>query len=75
MVETKTFSIWAEGYQATGEHGGATWYGHARGVTFKDACISLFKTHPEGHLFDPERLTYWGCRLFDNEGSARASFG
>ncbi|WP_280633320.1 hypothetical protein [Paenibacillus polymyxa] len=23
----------------------------------------------------PERLTYWGCRLFDNHADAAVSFG
>lgn len=25
--------------------------------------------------FDPDRMTYWGCRLHDNEVAARATFG
>ena len=74
-AEMKIFVVWAEGYQATGESGGATCFGAAQGVTFKDACISFFKTRLDGHFFDPERLTYWGCRLFDSEGVARASYG
>ena len=26
-------------------------------------------------LFSKEKMTYWGCRLYDNEGDARESFG
>jgi hypothetical protein len=25
--------------------------------------------------FNPEALTYWGCKLFDNEADARKGFG
>lgn len=30
---------------------------------------------PDRWDYDPLRLTYWGCRLFNNETDARKSFG
>lgn len=31
--------------------------------------------NPDRWDYDPNNLTDWGCRLFDNEESARESFG
>lgn len=71
----KRFEIWAEGYAATGENGTANLFGTASGATFKDACDSFFRNREDAHYYDPQDLTYWGCRLFDNEAKARESFG
>ena len=71
-----TWQIWSEGYTATGESGRAMLHGAAKGRTFKDACVEFARTNLEFHrYFDPNRLTYWGCRLFDNGVAARRSFG
>lgn len=85
LVE-KQFTVWSEGYAATGEHGTATMMGTSSGLDFKDACVKLFKQLAEERptekerkeyerLFDPEKLTFWACKLFDNEEEARKSFG
>lgn len=71
----RRFSIWSEGYRATGENGTAVCRGSAEGETFKDACIAFFRGRGDASYFDPEHLTYWCCRLFDNEADARRSFG
>jgi hypothetical protein len=71
----KTFDIWAEGFRATGESGGATYFGTAEAPTFKDACILLFEGRTDRVYFDADRLTYWGCKLFDNETDAQKAFG
>lgn len=74
----KEFSVWAEGYVATGERAGAQLLGRASGRTFKDACIALFKkdsTLQGATYFSVVSLTYWGCQLFDNETDARKAFG
>lgn len=74
--ELKTYSIWAEGYRATGESGGASHVGSAQGKTFKKACDNLALTDkPFAAYYDSEAVTYWGCKLFDNETDARVSFG
>jgi hypothetical protein len=75
---TNTYSVWAEGYAATGERGGAQLLGRADGATFREACVNLFKSKHElqgGAYFDAANLTYWGCQLYDNETSARKAFG
>lgn len=70
----KTFEIWSEGYVATGERAGARLHGTATGEDFRSACIAYFKTNPSTS-FNAGTLTYWGCRLFDNEVDARKAYG
>jgi len=72
----KVYDIWAEGYACTGESGGATLVGRVCAETFQEAC-NKYATDNEGfkRLYDPERLTYWGCKLFDNRHDAQESFG
>ena len=73
----KTYEVWSEGYAATGESAGARFHGKFKGVTFRDAVESYINTlSPDSRKsFNGERLTYWGCRFFDNEQDARKSFG
>lgn len=66
------FNIWSEGYEATGNHSPATLHGTVKAETFKDACDSFFK---DDKLYDPENLTYYACRLYDNFEDARRTFG
>lgn len=69
------FEIWEEGYAATGNSGGAVCLGTFEGETFAKACKAQNKTRRDPSLFDEARLTYWGCRLFDNKEEAQRSFG
>ena len=70
------FEIWAEGFVDNGGRAGATMLGKANGKTFKDACKNRAERDAEfNRYFDEDRMTYWGCRLFDNEVDARKSFG
>lgn len=72
----KEFDIWSEGYVATGQSSGATLLGYAKGEDFVQACVNLAKQDREfASYFDKDRMTYWGCRLFDNSSDARKSFG
>jgi Zn/Cd-binding protein ZinT len=73
----RTYEVWSEGYAATGESAGARFHGKFKGATFKDAVESYINTlSPDSRKsFNGERLTYWGCRFFDNEQDARKSFG
>jgi hypothetical protein len=73
--QLKKFEIWAEGYQTTGQSSEACYFGNAYGADFKDACITFFSVRARPGWFNPERMTHWGCRLFDNEQDARRSFG
>lgn len=47
-------------------------YGVVWAKTFKEACDKYFKDDP---LYDAKNLTYWGCKLFNNEHDARKAFG
>lgn len=72
------YQIWSEGYAATGEYSNAQYHGTSEGDTFKEAVDNLLKTWDQkevGIYYNPDKLTYWGCRFFDNETDARKSFG
>jgi hypothetical protein len=71
------YPIWSEGYAATGERAGAMYHGMFRGQTFKEAVEKWKATLDPGSAatVDVEKLTMWGCRLFDNPEQARKSFG
>lgn len=77
----KKFDVWLEGYRATGEHGTAQLIGEGvEAETFPEACVKAMLDNNWGaadleKYYDKERNTYWGCRFFDNEKDARASFG
>lgn len=76
MDHLKSWHIWAEGHIATGTTGDAISLGTASGDSFKAACDSLAASNPSFACnYDPDRMTFWGCRLFDSENAARASFG
>lgn len=72
----KEYEIWSEGFVVMEGRGVAILHGYATGNDFKEACINYSKTNKEFEFyFDPERMTYWGCGLFDNETDARRNFG
>lgn len=68
------YQIWSEGYEATGNSSGADLLGEAEANDFASACSVLFEGSEHAKYFDKQRLTYWGCRLFDNEQDARKAF-
>lgn len=73
------FEVWSEGYAVTGGSGQAQLIGEVEAETFAEACQKATdRAKAEGKdygTFDPERLTLWGCRLFDNEADARRAYG
>lgn len=77
----KKYSLWREGYAATGQSSTATYLGEFEGSSFNDACDNWAKTLDEESLkyykpgTDERRPSYWACRIFDNEMDARKSFG
>lgn len=86
----RIYKIWVEGWQghvAQGEHGTAQFIGKVEADSFADALMKVryhknFHYAPlrgtllsEKNTFSLERLSDWGCRLFDNEQDARVSFG
>ena len=75
-ITVKTYEIFSEGYIATGGSSGHVYHGSSTGETFKEACINYAKTNKEfAEYFDENRMTYWGCRLFDNATDASKAFG
>ena len=72
----KKFDIWSEGFAATGENGEATFHGTISGEDFEDACCRFCSESEDfSGYFNQTSLTYWGCRLFDNEAEARSRYG
>lgn len=72
----KNYDIWSEGYRISGGSGRAHFHGSSKGEDFKDACINFAKIDKEfNQYFNQERMTFWGCRLFDNHSDAAQSFG
>lgn len=75
-MKTSEIEVWSEGYAATGERGEAVCHGVVKAASLREACDALAKRDRAFRAYyDPERMTFWGCRLFDNEESARRSFG
>lgn len=66
------YEIWREGYKTTSENDTAHWFGIFHGDSFKEVCDRALG---QTRYYNPETMTYWGCRLFDNEEDARKSFG
>lgn len=74
------FEVWMEGYRVTGNSSTAERLGSAKRDTFRDACDAVMQVkRGEGweinSFYDRGKLTYWGCKLFNNEAEARKSFG
>lgn len=69
----KEWEVWAEGYAATRERGGAVLLGVATAKTFKEACAKIKLSEPQ--CLDLEHLTYWACKLYDNKHEAQKAFG
>lgn len=73
----RKWSVWIEGYAATGGSGRATYQGEWPGETFTDACREWAKRSKcLGDFSVRDGLPrYWGCRMYDNESDARRAFG
>ena len=72
----KDWEVWSEGYTATGECGTAMFHGVDRAETFQQAIEAwLDEDISRWKLYNPDRLTFWGCKFYDNEKDARAFFG
>lgn len=75
--ELPIWTVWLEGYSATGQNSPAKLCGEYAAATFEEACRKWVATlHVEGQsYYNAENNAYWGCRFFDNEIDARKSFG
>lgn len=71
-----TYEIWSEGYECGEERGGAICHGRIEASSFREACDKLAERNEEFRRnYDQEDMTYWRCRLFDNQEDARKYFG
>lgn len=78
----RRFEIWMEGYEVTGNSAPHSFVGYAEAETFEEACYIALKEWRErlGRddlelYYDPQRNTFWGMRMFDNESDAAKLFG
>jgi hypothetical protein len=70
------WDIWSEGFVVTGEAGTAMKMAtRVRAATFEEAVRFAAERSHEPWLWDLDRMTYWGCRLYSTEHEARRSFG
>lgn len=71
------FDVWKEGFACTGQIATAELVGRMEADSFKAAVQKLYDelTPAARSDWDLERMTIWGCRLFDNEADARRGFG
>ena len=59
----KPFNIYSEEIKFYNDFVPAKFIGTGFGKTFEEAVHEYFSRNPS-HLFDPKRMTLWGCRLF-----------
>ena len=70
------FEIWSEGCIKGRLNLHAYYHGCAYGINFKDACINLAYLNSQFRgEFNSKELTFFNCRLFDNEKQARKKNG
>lgn len=80
--ELMQYHLWMEGYSITGNESKATYLGTFTATSFVEACKKWHESLPEesrkNYLLSISAngtVTYWSCRIFDNELDARKSFG
>lgn len=78
--ELREYEVWSEGYLCSGMEGipaTAQFHGKSRATSFKEACDKWAETlTPDSKsCYDRDRLSFWGCRLYDNETDARKFLG
>lgn len=71
----KPYTVWMEGFAATGQNSRASLVGTVEATSFQEACEKLYETATDKSYWNKEKTAIWGCRLFDNEADARKSFG
>lgn len=70
------YEVWCEGYRIMSGYSDANFLGACDAENFSEACHKVLRRRGmDDFNFNPERLTYWGCKLFDNEKDARETFG
>ncbi len=75
------FEVWCEGHWAQGNEEFPTpakLMGTFEADSFREACLKWYRTLEDDYsreCFNAEALTFWSCRLFDNEADARRAHG
>jgi len=67
--------LWIEGFAATGQSGVAQCLGTYPGTLHDAIKAWVAKDLIREESMNWDRMTFWGCRFFDNELDARKSFG
>lgn len=76
--DSSVYHVWMEGFASTGQTAKACHLGDIEAPDFLTACeIAVKRKFPDDYesLYNKERNTFWGCRLFNNEYDARKAFG
>lgn len=72
----RIFNVFVEGYAATGEYSPARYLGTYKAESFKEACDKYIEEHPNSKdTYDGEKLSIWGCKLFNNMIDAQKFVG
>lgn len=74
----KKIKLWMEGYNAQGNSDGASYLGEYEGENLLEAYTTYVKEKYKDNIpnyIRKDEPVIWGCRVFDNEGDARKSFG
>lgn len=76
-IDTHHIDLWLEGYQCMEGSSTAVCLGTYDAGNLRDAVQQWVNEEPNERkqYVDLLRLTYWGCRFFDNEADARKTFG
>jgi len=74
-AQARKYEVWLEGFAATGEHGRARFVTSTYAYSFAEACDAAVEALGDDSHYNRERLTYWGCRFFEDEAGARRAFG
>lgn len=72
----RKISVWSEGFQATGNSSPAVHHGSVFALSLEEAIKKLvLEGKIEERYVDYNRMTYWGCRFYDNFADASETFG
>ena len=76
-IDNHHIDLWVEGYQCTGGSNTASYLGTYKADSIREAVQQWVAENPKERerYVDISRLTYWGCKFYNNECHARRSFG
>lgn len=76
-IDNHNIDLWVEGYQCTGGSNTASYLGTYKADSLREAVQQWVAENPKERerYVDISRLTYWGCKFYNNECHARRSFG